>query len=219
MQINAIIRVESILYANGDSSSGIKGGRRKKRRMKSSCPNVVEEETDLITLLTDVDEVLEEVVKVDKVEMLPPKCVNSVVTPRSHATLTMFRRRLGIEPPTEKAAMGTNSKEKFVATKSTTSFRTLHRQSSESISSTILPSQNKRTTASNEPMKNHRKNLIQTRSTKLPPQTATPRETIQPRKKARGELSCIFKPTPDMNLRKEHEKIRAYIFCSTLNGE
>ncbi|MED6128438.1 hypothetical protein PIB30_097909 [Stylosanthes scabra] len=123
MQINAIARVESILHANGDSSSGIKGGRRKKRRMKSSCPNVVsdddtervqqqlksvsstkvnevekvfkltEEETDLITLLTDVDDVPEEVVEVDVVEMLPPKCVNSVVTSRSHATLTMFQPR------------------------------------------------------------------------------------------------------------------------------
>ncbi|MED6162285.1 hypothetical protein PIB30_068963 [Stylosanthes scabra] len=107
MQINAIARIESILHANGDLSGGIKGGRRKKRKMKSFFLNVVsdgatekvqqqlksvsntkvnevekvfkltEEETDLITMLTDVDDVPEEVVEVNVVEMLPPKGLRS----------------------------------------------------------------------------------------------------------------------------------------------
>ncbi|MED6112608.1 hypothetical protein PIB30_063108, partial [Stylosanthes scabra] len=83
---------------------------------------LTKEEKDLITLLTNVDEVPEEVVEVDAVEMLPTKCVNSVVTPRSHVTTTMSQPRLGIEPPTEKAVVGTNSKGKLVVTGSTTSF-------------------------------------------------------------------------------------------------
>ncbi|MED6226288.1 hypothetical protein PIB30_102089, partial [Stylosanthes scabra] len=66
-----------------------------------------------------------------------------------------------------------------------------HRQSSGSASSTIPPSKNKCATASNEPKKNHRKSLIQTRSTKLPPKTAAPRETILPGKKVCGDDTSL----------------------------
>ncbi|XLR36504.1 hypothetical protein S83_064404 [Arachis hypogaea] len=241
-QINALAHVESILLANGDSSSGIKGGRRKKQRMRSPHPGVFSEgatervqqqlksasttklkaqeknfkltdkETDLITLLTDVDEDPKEVFEVNTVDMPPPKSINRVVTPRSHVITTISHPPHRIKP-TQKAPTGTNSKGNLVAIGSTARFRTPHMLSNGNASSTVPPKNN------------HRSTLVETLSTQLHLQAAAPRGKILSGKKVNHdvaslvELSFTFKPVPEMNLRKEHEKIGAYIFCSSLDGE
>ncbi|XLR39628.1 hypothetical protein HN51_017777 [Arachis hypogaea] len=239
---NALARVESILLANGDSSSGIKGGRRKKQRMRSPHPGVFSEgatervqqqlksasttklnaqeknfkltdkETDLITLLTDVDEDPKEVFEVNIVDMPPPKSINRVVTPRSHVITTMSQPPHRIKP-TQKAPSGTNSKGNLVAIGSTARFRTPHMLSNGNALSIVLPKNN------------HRSTLVETLSTQLHFQAAAPRGKILSWKKVNHDvasfvgLSFTFKPVPEMNLRKEHEKIGAYIFCSSLDGE